>query len=98
VIPSTVPVSDISQVTVEIYREFPKDSTNPPSGNVPTRANSPSDVEFDDRDSVAASLSFTATSLSSFAVGNSVVNGINPSPDQPRTVRVRYPGKKCGST
>src|SRR5690242_2179699 len=38
--------SSISQVAVEIYRIFPKDSTNPPSGNVPSRVNSPSDVEF----------------------------------------------------
>jgi hypothetical protein len=31
----------VSYVGVEIYRVFPQDSTNPPSGNVPTRANSP---------------------------------------------------------
>src|SRR5450631_1914435 len=36
--------SSVSSVTVEIYRVFPNDSTNPPSGNVPTRVNYPSDA------------------------------------------------------
>ncbi len=40
--------ADIGQVHVEIYRIFPKDSTSPPDGQVPTRVNSPSDVEFHD--------------------------------------------------
>lgn len=31
----------VGQVVVEIYRVFPNDSSNPPSGNVPTRVNSP---------------------------------------------------------
>src|SRR5689334_24459362 len=38
---------NVTGVTVEIYRVFPADSNNPPSGNVPTRVNSPSDVAFD---------------------------------------------------
>ncbi len=42
--------ADIGQVHVEIYRIFPKDSTNPSDGQVPTRVNSPSDVEFHDPD------------------------------------------------
>ena len=33
----------VSNVRVEIYRVFPLDSSEPPSGHVPTRANSPSD-------------------------------------------------------
>src|SRR2546426_4181349 len=37
---------EIRDVVVEIYRVFPNDSTNPPSGRVPTRANSPSDNAF----------------------------------------------------
>ena len=41
----------VSSVTVEIYRVFPLDSNNPPSGNVLTRVNSPSDVAFDSRSS-----------------------------------------------
>ena len=40
-LPSGKPLSDVSQVRVEIYRIFPKDSTNPPwaawSLPVPTR-------------------------------------------------------------
>ena len=72
----------ILAVGVEIYRVFPFDSTNPPSGNVPTRVNSPSDVAFALRDS-AGGLSFSTTVLAStFTVGNSVVNGINKIPNQ----------------
>ena len=35
-LPAGLSASDITQVRVEIYRVFPKDSTNPPSGNVPS--------------------------------------------------------------
>src|SRR6185369_8397176 len=35
--------SNIGEVEIELYHVFPADSTNPPSGNVPTRANSPGD-------------------------------------------------------
>jgi hypothetical protein len=45
-LPTGAPLTDIGAVVVEIYRVFPKDSTFPPSGNVPTRVNSPSDVAF----------------------------------------------------
>lgn len=73
----------VSELTVEIYRVFPADSQNPPSGQVPTRVNSPSDVEFVDRDAASNNLSFTTTLLSNaFTASNSVVNGINPSPNQ----------------
>jgi hypothetical protein len=75
----------IGEVRVEIYRVFPKDSNNPPSGNVPTRVNSPSDVEFDDRDStVAGELSFTTTVLNgTFTASNSIQSGgIHPLPNQ----------------
>lgn len=72
----------IGEVTVEIYRVFPLDSTNPPSGNVPTRANSPSDVAFTSRTS-GSGLTFSTSTLSaSFTALNSVVNGINKSPNQ----------------
>ena len=71
-------LSNISQVVVEIYRVFPNDSTNPPSGNVVTRVNSPSDVAFDSRDSGSGTLSFTpGIQASSFTAANSVLNGIN---------------------
>ena len=55
-LPSGASLSSISQVVVEIYRVFPKDSTNPASGNVLTRVNSPSDVAFDSRDSATGGL------------------------------------------
>jgi hypothetical protein len=75
--------ADISQVVVEIYRVFPLDSTVPPSGNVPTRNNSPSDIAFDSRDSSAGGLTFTTNTLSSsFTALNSVLNGINKVPGQ----------------
>ncbi len=75
--------ADISEVRVEIYRVFPKDSTNPPSGLAPTRVNSPSDVEFDDRDSASSNLTFTMTLLNpTFATLNSVDLGIHPIPNQ----------------
>ncbi len=77
-------ISDITQVINEIYRTFPKDSTNPPSGRVPTRTNSPSDIAFDSRDSSpGGGLTYTITSLNpSFTAANSVLNGINPLPNQ----------------
>jgi hypothetical protein len=69
---------------VEIYRVFPKDSTDPPSGNVLTRVNSPSDVAFDSRDSSTGSLKFTAATApgGTFRANNSVLNGINKKPNQ----------------
>jgi hypothetical protein len=83
----------IGEIKVEIYRIFPKDSnvgrtSGPPTFStpeVPTRVNSPSDVEFDDRDSaVAGELSFTSTVLSaSFSALNSIQpGGIHPKPGQ----------------
>ena len=80
-LPAGLPLSDVNQVIVEIYRVFPNDSVNPPDNNVPTRMNSPSDNAFLTRDSAAATLSFTTTVLSqSFTVANTVVNGIFPKP------------------
>src|SRR5215470_3839115 len=46
VVPTGTPLTSISNVEVELYHIFPQDSANPPSGNVPTRVNSPSDVEI----------------------------------------------------
>src|SRR5690348_14922734 len=59
-------VNNIGQVRVEIYRVFPADSdvtrtSGPPTfstSNVPTRFNSPSDVELVDRDTANGNLSF----------------------------------------
>jgi PEP-CTERM motif len=84
-LPSGASLSSISQVVVEIYRVFPKDSTNPPSGNVLTRMNSPSDVAFDSRDSSTGSLKFTTALVpggATFTAKNSVLNGINKQPNQ----------------
>lgn len=84
-VPSGTPLTDVSQVEIEFYHIFPVDSTNPPSGNVTTRVNSPADFEIASatRDSVAGTLSFTASLLnSSFSVANTVVNGINKIPNQ----------------
>lgn len=82
-LPTGAPLTNVTQVRVEIYHVFPLDSVNPPSGHVPTRVNSPSDVAFDSRDSVAANLTFVSSILSaSFTVANSVVNGIHPIPNQ----------------
>jgi hypothetical protein len=82
-LPGGAPLTSIQDVQVEIYRVFPLDSVNPPSGNVPTRANSPSDIDFVSRAQSSGDLSFIATVLSSsFNASNSVVNGINPKPNQ----------------
>ena len=73
----------ITDVRVEIYRVFPQDSTVPPSGNVPTRVNSPSDVAFAERDLASGNLSFSISVIgNSFTASNSVLNGINPMPNQ----------------
>jgi hypothetical protein len=78
-LPLGVSLSDIKSVTVEIYRVFPKDSDTNRTPNVPTRANSPSDVEFDGRDSASGDLSFNAAVLNgNFTALNSILNGIHP--------------------
>ena len=82
-LPSGSSASDVAEVALEIYRVFPLDSTSPASNQVPTRANSPSDIAFASRDSAAATLSFTVTLVNpSYFVSNSVVNGIHPIPNQ----------------
>jgi hypothetical protein len=83
VVPTPGATPTIGEVVAELYHIFPLDSTSPPSGNVPTRMNSPSDVEFDSRDSAKGTLSATTTTLStSFQAQNSVLNGINNFPNQ----------------
>lgn len=74
--------NDIANVNVEIYRVFGKDSVTPPSGRVPTRVNSPSDIAFETRESANNSLSYSVTLLSANATAaNSVLNGIHPIPN-----------------
>lgn len=73
----------IGEVRVEIYRVFPADSNIARTPAVPTRVNSPSDVEFTDRDTATGNLNFSVTTLSaSFTANNSVQNGINKIPNQ----------------
>ena len=84
-LPTGTPLSSVSNVEIEFYHVFPADSANPPSGNVPTRVNSPGDVEIGaaTRDSLGGTLSFTTTVLNpSFSVANTVVTGIHPRPNQ----------------
>ena len=79
-LPTGAPLTSVTRVEIEFYHVFPVDSTNPPSGNVLTRVNSPGDVEIGPatRDSLDGSLSFTTSLLNhSFTVANTVVNGIN---------------------
>jgi hypothetical protein len=75
--------STIEGVTIEFYHVFPVDSSSPPDGRVLTRVNSPSDVEFSILSTGSSSLTFSTTVLSSsFTAANSVINGINPIPNQ----------------
>ena len=96
-LPTGTTLDNISEVAVEIYRVFPKDSVLPPSGSVPTRTNSPSDIAFDDRSSEAGNvlekLTYEVAVLAdNFTASNSVLNGINPLP----TVRTRGEGPVSG--
>lgn len=83
-LPLGTPLSEVTQVEIELYHVFPIDSTNPPDGHVVTRINSPSDNAFASRDSnVPGQLSFTTTLLNArFTAANSVLNGIHPIPNQ----------------
>jgi hypothetical protein len=75
--------ADVQNVEIELYHVFPVDSVDPPDGRVNTRANSPSDNNFAAADGKLGQLSFKTTVLnSSFMAANSVVNLINPKPDQ----------------
>src|SRR5437868_10738713 len=84
-------IANIGEVRVEIYRVFPADSdvgrtSGPPTfstSQVPTRVNSPSDVEFDSRDTTTSpgGLTFTTKDLGAFTVANTVLpGGIHPLP------------------
>ena len=78
-----VPLSNITEVNIDLYHVFPIDSDTTRTPNVVTRANSPADTEFDGRNSTAGTLVFTPGILNpTFAAANSVLNGIHPSPNQ----------------
>jgi hypothetical protein len=83
IVPSSGSGPTIGEVNVEFYRIFPKDSDTGRTPQVPTRVNSPSDVEFVGRDTLAGNLTFSTSILNtSFTATNSVLNGINKSPNQ----------------
>lgn len=77
-------VADVTSIDVEIYRVFPKDSSvgrtsGPPTfstSQVPTRVNSPADVELVGRDSTLGTLTFTCSALGSFTVLNSITTDL----------------------
>jgi hypothetical protein len=73
-----------TEVVIEIYRVFPNDSDTSRMPGVPTRVNSPSDVEFVSRDSAAGSLTFTTGTLqANFTANNSVQPGGIDLPSSP---------------
>lgn len=73
----------VQAVVVEIYNVFPVESNTARVPAVPTRVNSPSDVDFQSRESTHGQLSYTVGVLNgSFTAANSVLNGIHPLPNQ----------------
>ena len=83
-VPTGTALSSIKNVEIEFYKIFPGDSANPPSGKVPSRVNSPADegIASATRDGLIGSLSFSTIKLASaFTARNSVINGINPLPN-----------------
>jgi hypothetical protein len=82
-LPVGTTLNDIGNVTVEIYRVFPNDSDATRMPIVPTRNNSPADVEFDDRSNHKepgnGNLAFSFVVLQlDYTVQNSVINNIFP--------------------
>jgi hypothetical protein len=84
--PPDITPDDIGTVKVEIYRVFPNDSDATRTPNVPTRTNSPADVELPadaaqqpgDRSTADGNLAYTFVTLQlHYTVSNSVINGIN---------------------
>lgn len=78
-LPADTDLAKIKDVEVEVYHVFPLDSA-PASGHVPSRTNSPSDVEIGTatRDASSGTLKFSPTvENASFSVDHTVVNGIN---------------------
>jgi hypothetical protein len=78
-LPAGTNVTKIQDVEVEVYHVFPVDSA-PASGHVPSRTNSPSDVEIGTatRDGSSGTLKFSATvEDGSFSVDHTVVNNTN---------------------
>jgi hypothetical protein len=77
---------EIRDVDVELYHVFPQDSNDKRTPQVPSRKNSPADEAFDARSGADGTLRYAVTVLNPhFEVANSVIDGINPSPDQRTT-------------
>ena len=79
---------NIKDVEIEMYHVFPLDSANP-SGNVPSRVNSPSDVEIDSatRAKSSGTLKFSTNVLSaSQFVANTAATDINKLPNNVTTM------------
>src|SRR5690348_6193190 len=73
-VPLGTPLENIKEVEIEVYNVFPLDSA-PASGKVPSRVNSPSDVEIGSatRAGDSGTLTFSASLVNaSFDVGNTV--------------------------
>jgi hypothetical protein len=81
-LPAGAAITDVQQVVVEIYRVFPLDSNTERTPHVPTRTNSPGDNALLFRDSADGNLTFSVVPQTAVTALNSVVNGINPLPDQ----------------
>lgn len=78
-IPADTELANIKDVEVELYHVFPLDSA-PASGHVPSRINSPADVEIGTatRDGSSGTLKFSATvENANFFVDHTVVNNTN---------------------
>jgi hypothetical protein len=76
-IPTGAPLANILNVEVEIYHVFPLDSNTLRNIGVPSRTNSPSDVEISSatRDGSTGTLSFVAATVAAnFTATNTVVN------------------------
>jgi hypothetical protein len=83
-LPTGASLSTITDLEIELYHVFPADS-GAPSGNVPTRVNSPSDTNFGPSFDFGACnpSNCTATILNpTFTAANSVVSGIHKIPTQ----------------
>src|SRR5262249_17307766 len=64
----------VGNVVVELYHIFPLDSNTVRTPAVPTRVNSPSDVDFLSRNAAAGGLTFTLTTVAAtFTAANSVL-------------------------
>jgi hypothetical protein len=95
-----------SEVRVEIYRVFPFDSdvnrtSGPPTfstAQVPTRVNSPSDVEFADRDSASSGLSFSVTNLGASRPATPSTPASIRNPVRPQAATARSAAMRCRST